>query len=93
MAKCVPVKLSDPRNTIVAVTDVFADLVGQDEPVETLRRAAAAYREARQAIMVTEANEADLLRLFHTLNESTAEIGALLQQFGVSLGVPPPGDG
>ena len=42
MAKCVPVKLSDPRNTIVAVTDVFADLVGQDEPVETLRRAAAA---------------------------------------------------
>ena len=37
-----PRKLSDPRNTIVAVTDVFADLVGQDEPVETLRRAAAA---------------------------------------------------
>ena len=34
--------MSDPRNTIVAVTDVFADLVGQDEPVETLRRAAAA---------------------------------------------------
>jgi DNA polymerase-3 subunit delta' len=34
--------LSDPRNTIVAVTDVFADLVGQDEPVETLRRAAEA---------------------------------------------------
>ena len=38
----VPANLSDPRNTIVAVTDVFADLVGQDEPVETLRRAAAA---------------------------------------------------
>jgi len=37
-----PAKLSDPRNTIVAVTDVFADLVGQDEPVETLRRAAEA---------------------------------------------------
>src|SRR3954453_13972910 len=41
--ECVPrAKLSDPRNTIVAVTDVFADLVGQDEPVETLRRAAEA---------------------------------------------------
>ncbi len=34
--------LSDPRNTIRGVTDVFADLVGQDEPVETLRRAAEA---------------------------------------------------
>src|SRR4051794_30157776 len=41
--ECVPrAKLSDPRNTIVAVTDVFADLVGQDEPVETLRCAAEA---------------------------------------------------
>src|SRR5262245_23202424 len=27
-----PPKLSDPRNTIGGVTDVFADLVGQDEP-------------------------------------------------------------
>jgi DNA polymerase-3 subunit delta' len=34
--------LSDPRNTMRGVNDVFADLVGQDEPVETLRRAAAA---------------------------------------------------
>jgi DNA polymerase-3 subunit delta' len=36
------VVLSDPRNTIRGVTDVFADLVGQDEPVTTLRQAAAA---------------------------------------------------
>jgi DNA polymerase-3 subunit delta' len=34
--------LSDRRNTIRCVTDVFADLVGQDEPVDTLRQAAAA---------------------------------------------------
>src|SRR5689334_25305430 len=34
--------LSGARNTIGAVSDVFADLVGQDEPVETLRRAAEA---------------------------------------------------
>ncbi len=34
--------LSGARNTIGAVSDVFADLVGQDEPVATLRQAAAA---------------------------------------------------
>jgi DNA polymerase-3 subunit delta' len=33
--------LSVARNTILVVGDVFADLVGQDEAVETLRRAAA----------------------------------------------------
>lgn len=34
--------LSEARNTIGAVSDVFADLVGQAEPVATLRQAAAA---------------------------------------------------
>jgi DNA polymerase-3 subunit delta' len=34
--------LSEGGNTILGVGDVFADLVGQDEAVETLRRAAAA---------------------------------------------------
>ena len=34
--------MSEGRNTILGVGDVFADLVGQDEAVETLRRAAAA---------------------------------------------------
>lgn len=34
--------MSVPRNTILGVGDVFADLVGQAEAVETLRRAAAA---------------------------------------------------
>ncbi len=34
--------LSEVRNTIGAVTDVFADLVGQEDPVATLRQAAAA---------------------------------------------------
>jgi len=65
------------------------DLLGRRLDVEMLQRAAGAYRQARQAILVTEANEADLLCLFHTLNQSTEEIGALLRRFGVSLGATP----
>ena len=75
-----------------ALLDSLEDLAGQLEfigrrlDVEMLRKAASAYREARHAILAAQPNEGDLLRLFRALNESAAEIGALLQRYGVTLG-------
>ena len=93
-------RLAARRETVMAdrkeaLLDSLEDLAAQLEflgrrlDVEMLRRAAKAYREARRAIMTVDADETDLLRLFHTLNESTEEIGGLLHRFGISLGVNP----
>jgi hypothetical protein len=100
-------RLAARRDTVMsarrdALLGSLEDLAGQLEfigsrlDVETLRKAATAYREARHAIMAGQPNEADLLRLFRALNDSTAEIGALLRRYGVTLGAaadPKPPDG
>jgi hypothetical protein len=90
-------RLAARRDTVMsarrdALLDSLEDLAGQLEfigsrlDVDMLRKAASAYREARHAIMAARPNETDLLRLFGALNDSTAEIGALLQRYGVTLG-------
>jgi hypothetical protein len=90
-------RLAARRDTVMsarrdALLDSLEDLAGQLEfigsrlDVDMLAKAASAYREARHAIIAAQPNEADLMRLFRALNESTAEIGALLQRYGVMLG-------
>jgi hypothetical protein len=94
-------RLAARRDTVMsarrdALLDSLEDLAGQLEfigsrlDVDMLRKAACAYREARHAILAAQPNEADMLRLFRALNESAAEIGALLQRYGVTLGTAGP---
>ncbi len=91
-------RLAARRRTVMlgrteALLDSLEDLAGQLEvlgaqlDVEMLRKAARAYREARQAIMTSDPDEADLLRLFRALNESTAEVGTLLRRYGINIGI------
>jgi hypothetical protein len=97
-------RLAARRETIMAgrkeaLLDSLEDLACQLEfigarlDVGMLRQAAKAYRDARQAIIAAQPTEADLVPLFRTLNESTAEMGALLTRYGVNLGIVPPDPG
>jgi hypothetical protein len=94
-------RLAARRETVMAgrkdaLLDSLEDLASQLEllggrlDVEMLRKAASAYREARQAIMTAHSSEAELLRLFRALNESAGEIGALLQRYGIGIGAKLP---
>lgn len=69
------------------------EFIGSRLDIEMLHKAAKAYRDARQAIVTAQPTEADLLPLFRALNESTAEIGVLLNHYGVKLGIVPPDPG
>ena len=69
------------------------EFIGSHLDVEVLRKAAKAYRDARRAIITAQPTDADLVPLFRALNASTAEMSALLNRYGVKLGVIPPDSG